>query len=611
MRYQEFIIRFESCEEQCRVSVESPAGEARQDFQLPVPADQFGPLLASIERSVSLREGIFEREGVLISEGEPGVALPPSPVSMTAQEFGQRLFDALFSGQIAVLYDRSWGKVTQEPDQGLRIRLQFDLTRPDIARLASLPWEYLYRQPIDQFLALDRRSPVLRYIELPHKQETYKLPIRLRILVIAASPSGMEPIGIVKERDKIIAAWESDDVEIIFLKKPTLDSTIKALTRKTEEEIHVVHFIGHGGFDERVGGSVLYFENEERGHRAVSGQVFADILRAYESVRMIFLNCCHSARSASHPGEDPFTGVATALVQSGIPVVLGMQFPISDPAAIRFSDLVYQSLAKGDSLDTATAIGRLALHAEDGRSLEWGTPVLFSRTTDARIFDAGGLSGPDDLVFWSWLWTGNGLLTAYITFIVWASTISLGSNTNLHLPGLEIETGPYSAAIFGILLGAPLTLIQTRIAQQFDRTFRPKDFWSRFPLPFGFNKSRLGRFRKRVQAMFLVLFLLIPVAGQVHFFNKMVQGEVWSRKGNDYTKFTKGIGHFTHRVHISVVLTDDYRHDVKKVDGESGEGVLERKGVTFFPFWQPWFSFFLLAGVLTYFLSVIRRLIRR
>jgi hypothetical protein len=64
-----------------------------------------------------------------------------------------------------------------------------------------------------------------------------------------------------------------------------------------------------------------------------------------------------------------------------------MQFPISDEAALAFSAMFYRRLAAGDGVDTAVAEGRLAVQRRLPGTLEWGTPALFLRAADGRLFE--------------------------------------------------------------------------------------------------------------------------------------------------------------------------------------------------------------------------------
>ena len=70
-----------------------------------------------------------------------------------------------------------------------------------------------------------------------------------------------------------------------------------------------------------------------------------------------------------------------------------MQTEITDEAAITFSDRLYTALAQGFPIDAALAQARRAIFAA-GREVEFGTPVLFMRVADGRIFDVTGAPPP-------------------------------------------------------------------------------------------------------------------------------------------------------------------------------------------------------------------------
>ena len=101
------------------------------------------------------------------------------------------------------------------------------------------------------------------------------------------------------------------------------------------------------------------------------------------SLRLAVLNSCEGARTSS---DDPFAGTAASLVHREIPAVVAMQFEITDRAAIVFGGEFYAALADGYPVDSALAEARKAIFA-DQNDVEWGTPVLFMRVADGRIFD--------------------------------------------------------------------------------------------------------------------------------------------------------------------------------------------------------------------------------
>jgi hypothetical protein len=73
-------------------------------------------------------------------------------------------------------------------------------------------------------------------------------------------------------------------------------------------------------------------------------------------------------------------------MRAGLPAVLAMQRPISDGAAITFSQALYARLIAGDPLDAAVAEGRQSIHSMAPRSMEWAVPALLMRAPDGTIF---------------------------------------------------------------------------------------------------------------------------------------------------------------------------------------------------------------------------------
>jgi CHAT domain-containing protein len=115
----------------------------------------------------------------------------------------------------------------------------------------------------------------------------------------------------------------------------------------------------------------------------VSGTQLGTILHDCRSLRLAVLNACEGARTAR---DDPFAGVAASLVQREIPAVIAMQFEITDQAAVVFGEGFYEAVAAGFPVDAALAEARKSIFA-DQNDIEWGTPVLFMRVPDGRIFE--------------------------------------------------------------------------------------------------------------------------------------------------------------------------------------------------------------------------------
>jgi hypothetical protein len=71
-----------------------------------------------------------------------------------------------------------------------------------------------------------------------------------------------------------------------------------------------------------------------------------------------------------------------------------MQYEITDDAAIEFSRDFYEALAGGIAVDEALAEARKGVALAIPGTLEWGTPVLFMRTSDGILFDIPAAAAP-------------------------------------------------------------------------------------------------------------------------------------------------------------------------------------------------------------------------
>ncbi len=372
MDYQDFTLRLESNGDgDFRVRVSSPAGEGNGIFQ--PPGDR------------SRREAFRLALGPGIGATRDLASQAPATPGFDPVEAGQELFEALFQGQVLELFLQSLGHVRGRGGQGLRLQLRFDRTDPDLAALSSLPWELL-RSRGGGFLALDRSTPIVHYLEVDRPVVPLPLEGPLRVLAVVSDPEGVAALDLEAERRRIEATWGRElGVEVDFLDHPTVPALRDALL---DRPAHVLHFMGHGTFDEGTGQGSLLFEMESGQAEPVTGSKLAHHLQLPQPPALVVLNACHTGRSVSRQGLDPFAGVATALVKGGLLAVVAMQYAISDTAAIAFCGTLYRRMAAGDGVDAAVTEGRLAIHGAEGtRPLEWAIPVLFLRAGTGRVVD--------------------------------------------------------------------------------------------------------------------------------------------------------------------------------------------------------------------------------
>lgn len=297
-------------------------------------------------------------------------------------DFGGKLFAALFSGPVRDLYMKHVAAMASA-GTGLRIRLRV----ASAPWLASLPWEFLYDG--SDFVVLTGAVSITRHVDTDRPVRRLRIEGPLRIAVTVSAPTDQAALDTTKEVEGLEAALaplvSAGLVRVDVAPDGTL-ATLASMIRAADiagNPFHVWHFIGHGRYLEREGGTYLMFENANGTSEMHSGFELGTLLSNHPALRVAVLNACEGARAAP---EDSLTSVAAALVARGLPAAVAMQFSITDTAAIRFADDFYRALADDGSLDTAVADARRAVFFMPNES-EWATPVIMSRAEDGVLFE--------------------------------------------------------------------------------------------------------------------------------------------------------------------------------------------------------------------------------
>jgi hypothetical protein len=301
---------------------------------------------------------------------------PGYPDSAAIQGVGQALFNALFPTRVRRLWARvaaRGGGPEGAPAVGLRLRL-----RIDPPELAALPWELLYE---DEFVGLRLRFPIVRYLDLPDPPQALAVRPPLRILVAVSQPQDQDPFAVKVELSNIRRALSAlqGQVEVEVMDHATRGGLLARL----RQGYHVLHYIGHGTFEDNEGFLVLE-DGEGRSDFASAtllGQIVAD-----SSLRFVMLNACETSVAGR---GNPYGGVAQQLVRAGMPSVVAMQLAIPDRSAVAFSREFYGALASGWPVDAAVQEGRRGIMTELGtdwnRHVDWAIPTLYMRAPDGVI----------------------------------------------------------------------------------------------------------------------------------------------------------------------------------------------------------------------------------
>jgi WD40 repeat protein len=346
------------------ITARAPGGEAAATMRLALTSAELDYHLTVV------RDKVLASSAVL--RGTPTADERP------VRDLGQLLFEALVIDDVRSLYVTSRQRA-RENDCALRLVLR---VRPP--ELARLPWEFLFDPGQQDYLGLS--MPLVRYPEVLAPRQPLRVALPLRILGMVARPGDQRALDVDEEQRRLHTALagltREGLVELCWVAGQTYNALQDALD---QGPWHVFHFVGHGGYNRDAEEGTLALADDTGRTRRVGADDLSRLLAEHHTLRLVVLNACDTGRSSA---LDAFSSTAGALVRRWIPAVVAMQFEISDPAAIVFAQTFYESVAKRRPVDDSVMRARRALRLDNNDTLEWGTPVLYLRAPEGRIFDA-------------------------------------------------------------------------------------------------------------------------------------------------------------------------------------------------------------------------------
>ena len=375
----------------------------RYRFTAPLGPLELDDLRWYIEKYYQWPTGVFKQRA-----GQTEAALP---------DWGQALYRAAVSGESAREPLEAWRhktgsrrfsvQVDSEPLEGTP-EAEADQFRAAASDLLSLPWEILHDGK--GYLSQGANGVRVRR-RLPNREltQTLKADLPIRVLLISPRPEVDEhnnPVGYIDHRISALALVKAVEnlgealVKVDMLQPPTFAAMKAALQRGVAENdpYEIVHFDGHGVYDQRVGLGALCFEDprdsEKLGQRLlqlVHAPALAAELNQY-GVPLIFLEACQTAQSSA----DPMTSVAAKLLEEGVGSVVAMSHSVLVETARRFVERFYTSLGSGQRVGDAMLAGQAALYddpyrfkimgAGDLALQDWFVPVLYQEKDDPQLF---------------------------------------------------------------------------------------------------------------------------------------------------------------------------------------------------------------------------------
>jgi hypothetical protein len=292
------------------------------------------------------------------------------------RQVGRRLSEAVLGGDVRSLFDRCRARARERREP---IQLHVDTEGPNVSRI---PWELLTDPDVpDDYLAL--RYPVIR---TPHLLDSPPPPQRLvppmRVLGVVSTPHDLPSLDVEAEHLEVSRALGKLNSDLVYVEWLASDRWADLANAVRFRPWHVLHFIGHGGFDRETGSGYIELADDDGRAMHVSGTDLGHLVAANPELRLVVLNACEQAVAGT---QGVFSSTAAKLMREGVPAVVAMQYEISDDAAVVFSSQFYEALARGLPVDGCVTLARETVKVTLG-SLEWATPVLFLASDQRQLF---------------------------------------------------------------------------------------------------------------------------------------------------------------------------------------------------------------------------------
>lgn len=355
-----------------------------------------------IEKRDSQQQSLGEPSGALryqekLSELSPLLQLVKDGAindSSQGRLLGESLFDVLFDDGLRPDFVSFYHQVVQKEKQLLRVEL--DIDEQGMPDLATLPWEFLclparanlgtiWVGTVPDLVFSRRRSQWI-----PAQPIQLEPNEKLRIALVVSAPPDLRPVEYkpVQEALEKLASEQGNRVELLPI---VTSANPEAIDTVLSKEPHIFHFIGHGRLENESNqeiGQIAFVDPDFGEAMWVDADYFSELFNQHRP-GVVMLQACEGATLSA---SQAFVGLASRVVQQNIPVVVAMQYEVSNATASRFARRFYQQLAEDDPVDIAAQYGRraIALGPTQYRKRDFATPVIFMRVQDGYLFNRPG-----------------------------------------------------------------------------------------------------------------------------------------------------------------------------------------------------------------------------
>ncbi|MEG3918523.1 CHAT domain-containing protein [Microcoleus sp. T3_A4] len=310
--------------------------------------------------------------------------------SNLARLLGEALFNVLFDDVLRQDFVNFYYQVVQQEKQLLRVEL--DIDEQGMPEIAALPWEFMcvparanlgtiWIGTLPDLVFSRRRSQWIAAQPILLEPDE-----KLRIALVISAPPNLPPVAYepVQAALEKLAVEQANRVELL----PIVSSANpKAIDTILSRKPHIFHFIGHGRMqneDKQEVGEIALVDSGLDEVMWVDADYFSELFNRHRP-GLIMLQACEGGMLSS---SQVFVGVASKLVQQNVPVVVAMQYEVTNSTACCFALEFYQQLATEAPVDIATQDGRraIALGPTQYRKRDFAIPVIFMRVRDGYLF---------------------------------------------------------------------------------------------------------------------------------------------------------------------------------------------------------------------------------
>lgn len=349
-----------------RYTVNMTVGSENHSAEITLNWEKIDRLTEHIREAV---QNPIVSERPVASEGATrAIAFHPESLKQALKELGTLLFDSIFEELRDHLLDIF--------SSGDNYRIIWEIRDSDVTRL---PLETIYvPAPLRKHLALSHRYSMVRKIAniLPsHPNSSHS---QIRILAIFSNPTDTPKINLDKELDILLRSLKTSmsnhqiKLEILHGDQANPEKISDYLE---QFQPHLLHFAGHGVYQQKLQEGGIILTNPDNTGDFFSSTDCASLLEG-SSVKLVILNACDTGVASQNSA---ITGVAGALINSGIAAVIAAMRVIPDKAALMFTREFYRAIENGHDIETAVVKVRKSLYL---KNFDWSAYALFAGETD-------------------------------------------------------------------------------------------------------------------------------------------------------------------------------------------------------------------------------------